>query len=117
MLANTKITSGWKKTTLALFLGVGIVCAEKLNDMQQRMAETNAMYQALATNNVPWASPTVNLAGNEFSEDDIYYSNQGAAGTCTRHAVAKGIQKEITSRTNNAHKFHTLALVQWLVNH
>jgi len=29
--------------------------------------------------------------GDEFSEKDIYYSNQGAAGTCTRHAVAKGI--------------------------
>ena len=55
--------------------------------------------------------------GNEFSEDDIYYSNQGAAGTCTRHAVAKGIQKEITGYTNMQHKFHTLALVQFLVNH
>ena len=34
----------------------------------------------------------------EFKEDDPYYSNQGAAGTCTRHAVAKAMQKEIERR-------------------
>lgn len=27
----------------------------------------------------------------EYKDDDIFYSNQGKAGTCVRHAVAKGI--------------------------
>jgi len=78
-------TSSLKKTALALILGVGLVFAEKLNDIQD-----NA-HRILAENKSPWAAPLVNLRGNEFSEDDIYYSNQGAAGTCTMHAVAKGI--------------------------
>jgi len=38
-----------------------------------------------------FASPLKNLIGNEYSEDDVYYSNQGGAGTCARHAVAKGM--------------------------
>ena len=52
----------------------------------------------------------------EFKEDEPYYSNQGAAGTCVRHAVAKAIQREITGYTQNKIALHTMTLVQWLVN-
>ena len=52
----------------------------------------------------------------EFKEDEPYYSNQGAAGTCVRHAVAKAIQREITRYTQNKIALHTMTLVQWLVN-
>ncbi len=53
---------------------------------------------------------------HEFSEHDLYYSNQGGAGTCVRHAVAKGMQREITGYTKNKYSFHTSALVGFLVN-
>merc|ERR1711976_743648 len=69
-----------------------------------------------------WAMPEKeyiheNMIGNEFDEDDVFFSNQGAAGTCVRHAVAKGIQSEMIKKTNGRFAFHTGALVQWLVNH
>jgi len=53
-------------------------------------------------------------ANSEFSETDCYYSNQGEAGTCVRHAVAKGMQREIKGYTGL--QFHTSAAVQFLVN-
>lgn len=51
----------------------------------------------------------------DFDQTDIYYSNQGQAGTCARHAVAKAMQREITGYTDNQYRFLTSALVQFLV--
>jgi len=51
----------------------------------------------------------------EFREDDIYFSNQGEAGTCVRHAIAKAMQREITGFTKDKLKFNTSALVGFLV--
>ena len=52
-----------------------------------------------------------------FTVNDPFFSNQGAAGTCVRHAVAKGVQREITYHTKNNYVFNTAAVVQWLVDH
>jgi len=52
----------------------------------------------------------------EFIEDQPFYSNQGAAGTCVRHAVAKAVQREIIEHTDNRIALHTMSLVQWLVD-
>jgi len=59
--------------------------------------------------------PVNNSHEPDFDQDDIYYSNQGQAGTCARHAVAKAMQREITGYTKDEYKFLTSALVQFLV--
>lgn len=50
---------------------------------------------------------------DEFSERDVLYSNQGDAGTCVRHAVAKALQMLIGKHSK--YQFHTMSLVSFLV--
>jgi hypothetical protein len=52
----------------------------------------------------------------EFSEEDLFYSNQGKSGTCVRHAIAKAVQFDMQWTFKSKHKLHTSALVSFLVN-
>lgn len=52
----------------------------------------------------------------EFIEDEPFYSSQGAAGTCVRHAIAKSIQGDVIENSENKIGLHTITLVQWLVD-
>lgn len=45
---------------------------------------------------------------------DPYYSNQGEAGTCVRHAIAKAIIREISGYTDHVIKFNVICLAQLL---
>jgi hypothetical protein len=47
--------------------------------------------------------PPANASRHEEfgDEDDPYWSNQGESGTCARHALAKGIYREISGYTKN----------------
>lgn len=54
-----------------------------------------------------------------YVDGDPYYSNQGQAGTCVRHAIAKALYREIsgyTERTQNPVYPRTSDLVAMLLN-
>ena len=52
----------------------------------------------------------------EFKEDDPYYSDQGFAFTCVRHALAKAIYREISGWTKNRINIKVENLVTALLN-